>query len=95
MPESPTANALLSGVSPDAPAPAGFQLPCPACGTRDAHFSVRLAGLDGDDALYCGECECEFSIDEMRERVREMQARWQPVLSWLSIAPSFPEPDQE
>ena len=78
----------------DTQAPKGFLCPCPYCGERLACFAVRLAALD-DEALECLECNSTFSLDEMRERVREMQARWQPVLAWLSVAPSFPDAEQE
>lgn len=64
--------------------PAGFTLPCPHCGEREASIAVHLATLE-DDPFVCGECEATFSIDHVRSLIR----RWTRVLAWLENVPQF------
>jgi transcription elongation factor Elf1 len=57
----------------------GWMAPCPHCG-ETASVSVCLAALD---EFHCGECDADFSADEVRVWV----AAWGKVLAWIDQAP--------
>lgn len=61
----------------------GIQLPCPRCGEPDANLTLYLA--DGE-TFQCQECDEEFTADA----VRDLLARWAPVLAWLERMPTAP-----
>ena len=86
---SQTATQTPASVKPAGFVPANLPMPCPVCGERQATFTLSLNALDGEEALQCCECEANFSLLEMRERVAEMAARWTPALDWIDAAPAF------
>lgn len=60
----------------------GFgQLPCPCCGADSA---VRVT-LDELDVFACGECDEEFSPEDVRRFI----GRWTAVLAWIDTAPEY------
>jgi hypothetical protein len=58
----------------------GICLPCPCCGEPDAIITVNLADVS---EFGCKECGGEFTADH----VRDLIARWTPVLAWLATVP--------
>ena len=62
----------------------GCVLPCPRCGVPDAALLLNLA--DGE-TITCQENDCEFTTDD----VRDLLARWAPVLAWLDAMPAAPD----
>lgn len=71
------------------PALTAIQLPCPRCGESIANIALNLWTLDDTtaDNFTCAECSESFSVD----LVREIIARWQPLLKWLESAPQCGE----
>jgi hypothetical protein len=59
----------------------GLLLPCPLCGEADATLSLNLAE---PTELHCQECDADFTTAD----VRNLIARWQPVLAWIDTMPS-------
>mgnify|MGYP000966219394 CR=1 FL=1 len=62
----------------------GIMLPCPKCGEPDAALLFSLA--DGE-TITCQDGGCEFTVDD----VRDLLARWAPVLAWLGALPAAPD----
>lgn len=60
-------------------------LPCPRCGEAEASIALHLGSLDATngDNFTCEHCSADFSIDD----VRQLMARWAPVLAWVEIHP--------
>ena len=63
------------------PATRGFPgLRCPFCGQED-NITLNLADVK---TFTCGECDEEFTGDD----VLEILERWQKVLAWVDLAPA-------
>lgn len=63
--------------------PRGFPgLPCLRCG-EVGDVNLNLNEITGDEALYCGNCDAKYGLDEVRDTV----ATWQKVLAWVDLAP--------
>lgn len=58
----------------------GLKLPCIVCGAANARV---LLHLDDADTFTCGECDGEFTADD----VRHVMVRWSGVLAWIEIMP--------
>lgn len=68
---------------PEAEPKAGFgYLPCPSC-REDAVFFVFL---DEGDMVKCNDCDEEFTLAEVKEKVERFRV-WDTVISWLSTIP--------
>jgi hypothetical protein len=73
----------MTQTTPTANAPAvkrGFDVRCLSCGEP----SVRVY-LSDTELFQCGDCDAEFTLKEVRERL----AGWAAVLAWVEKAPSL------
>jgi hypothetical protein len=78
-----TPTATTAPATTPTPKPWGT-LPCPLCGVAEAAISIRF---DDMDTCSCAECSGDFSL----EVVRDLIARWTPLLRWLSTSPGSEE----
>src|SRR5262249_28800203 len=92
-PFTPTENEPMSTTATRTnPAPAdtvgrGFPgIPCLYC-NDEGTIRLDLADVTAPDAFHCTACEAEFSLDDVRTKI----AAWQPVLTWVALAPQLPE----
>lgn len=58
-------------------------LPCPRCMNAECSIDIDLADLTGDESCHCPECDERFGLDD----VRNLIARWAPVVNWCDQAP--------
>jgi uncharacterized protein (DUF983 family) len=75
--DAPTQQPALTCV----PASRGILLPCPHCGESEATITLNLSDME---TMTCQECDAEFTTDD----VRNIIAKWTPVLKWLDAAPT-------
>ena len=70
------------------PVKRGFgSLPCPRCGEDGGVISIDLNDLTAGEACQCRECDVYFSLDD----VRDIIAKWAPILTWIDAAPILVE----
>lgn len=61
----------------------GFgNLTCMYCSATDS-IQIKLDNLTGEDALHCQECDTDYSVAEVRNKIEA----WLPVLKWIEQAP--------
>jgi len=63
--------------------PKTILLPCPCCGEADANIAINLGTLE-DETFTCQACNGVFTDASIRDLI----ARWQPILAWLDTVPS-------
>jgi hypothetical protein len=79
-----TANQLETAAAltvTEPPAERGQTLPCPKCGEESATIDLNLSDCD---TLHCQECDATFTVAD----VRNVIARWQPILAWMEAMPT-------
>lgn len=57
---------------------------CPLCGEQEAVITVNLAS---PTEFHCGECDGDFSIDEV-EALIDGAASWKKTIGWLLKMPA-------
>jgi hypothetical protein len=57
---------------------------CIKCWNPDAMVTMDM---DGTCLFHCGECNEDFTPDEVRESLKEMQSKWGKLLKWVDAYP--------
>lgn len=58
---------------------------CIECWNQDAVVSMHL---DGSKDFRCGECEAEFTCEDVRGKLAAMQQGWDRLLKWADAYPT-------
>ena len=75
---------LLLGKTYEAGDKVRFQVPA---NTPASWYVLDLADFEGDEPIHCHVCDGRFTL----EHVRDVIAKWAPVLAWLDLAPAIEE----